>query len=466
MSVVCEPNDNHMNSVSLMIRRLKLLAAIVFVVTAASGCAESTRETASGKGQIRGINSIVTAPDVAFLIEERALASLSFKENSGFNSYDDLSYNFNFDVLLPGDLERTRLATQFIDVVLDTEYTVVLTGTVANPSTIYWEDPVREWSDTETVSEVFFAHLAPSIGELDVYFAAPGTAPVLGQAVGSLTNGTRLPGMDFEQAEYEVILTPKDDPATIIYQSVPLGAGARTRPVIAIFDPDPSVPGNVAVNSIGAGSSSVVHADVNSPPQVRTLHAAFGTANYDGYFDSDFGNVVFPDVGFQELAPYADVTSGSTLFTTTPVGNSGAVIHEEEISIAAHTRHTFVLAGEPGDLLFADLFDDARPLETAPVIRFLNVSVNTEALDIYIEEPGTSLEDVILPEFRGLPSLLSTGFVNAPPGVQEITVTLFADKTPITTPVILDLANLDVVDIAIVDTVDPALVEVLIFDRQ
>jgi hypothetical protein len=50
--------------------------------------------------------------------------------------------------------------------------------------------------------------------------------------------------------------------------------------------------------------------------------------------------------------------------------------------------------------------------------------------------------------------------------MQEITVTLLADKTPIAAPVILDLANLDVVDIAIVDTVDPALVEVLIFDRQ
>ena len=123
---------------SLMIRRLSALAAIVVVVTAASGCAESSRPQATGKGEIRGINSIVTAPDVTFLIEERTLASLSFKDSSGFSSYDDLPYNFNFDVLLPGDLERTRLATQFIDVVLDTQYTVVLTGMVANPSTFFW----------------------------------------------------------------------------------------------------------------------------------------------------------------------------------------------------------------------------------------------------------------------------------------------------------------------------------------
>ena len=450
----------------LMIRRLSALAAIVIAVTAASGCAESTREQATGKGQIRGINAIVTAPDVAFLIEERSLASLGFKGNSGFSSYDDLSYNFNFDVFLPRDLEQTRLATQFIDVVADTLYTVVLTGSVADPSTILWEDPIREWSDTETVSEIFFAHLAPSIGELDVYFAAPGTVPVLGQAVGSLTNGTRLPGMDFEQALYEVILTPKDDPATIVYQSLSFGTNARTRPLVAIFDPDPAVPGNVAVSLISEGSSSVVIPDANSPPQVRTLHAAFGTANFDGYFNSDFSNVIFRDIGFQELSLYADVTSGTPLFTATPVGNSGAVIHEGEILVSAGTRRTIVLAGQPGALLYLALVDSARSLETFPVIRMLNASLNTEVLDIYMVEPGTPVDDVILPRFRGLPSLLDTGFADSPQGMQEITVTLFDDKTPIATPVILDLANGDIFDIVIVDTVDPAIVEVVVFDSQ
>lgn len=450
----------------LIIRRLFALAAIVVVVTAASGCAESTRPKATGKGDIRGINAIVTAPDVTFLIEERGLGNVSFKASSGFSTYDDLPYNFNFDVLLPGDLERTRVATQFIDVVLDTEYTVVLTGTIANPSTFVWEDPIREWSGTETVSEVFFAHLAPSIGELDVYFAAPGTAPVLGQAVGSLTNGNRLPGMDFEAAQYEVILTPKDDPATTIYQSVPFGTTAQNQVTIAVFDPDPSVPGNVAASFIGRGSTSVVLADANSPPQVRTLHAAFGTENFDGYFNSDFSNVIFPDIGFQELSPYADVTSGTPLFTATPVGNSGAVIHENEILVSVGTRRTIVLAGQPGGLLYLALVDSARSLETFPVIRILNASLNTEVLDIYMVEPGTPIDDVIFPLFRGLPSLLDTGFTNSAQGMLELTVTLFGEKTPIATPLLLDLANGDVFDIVIVDSVDPAIVETLVFDAQ
>ena len=322
-----------------MIRRLFALVAILAVVIAVSSCAESTRAVATGKGNIRGINAIVTAPDIGFLIEERGLGNVSFKGTSGFSPFDDLTYNFNFDLLLPGELRATRLATEFIDVLADHEYTVVLTGTIANPSSFFWEDPVREWADTETVFELIFTHVASSIGELDIYFAAPGTVPVLGQSVGSLTSGNRLQGLDFEEGQYELILTPKDDPATMLYQSVPLTASPQTRVTIAIFDQDPSVTGNIAVNFIGEGGASSVLADINFPPQVRTLHAAFATANFDGYFNSDFTNLIYADIAFQELSPYVDVAAVTTPLTLTPVGNSGATIHEGDVIVSAGPSH-------------------------------------------------------------------------------------------------------------------------------
>ena len=450
----------------LIIRRFIALVATLAVVTAVSGCSESTREVATGKSNIRGINAIVTSPDVSFLIEERNLGNVDFKDNSGFNSFDDLSYNFNFDLLLPGVLNATRLTTQFIDVLADHEYTVVLTGTIANPSSIVWEDPVREWSGTETVFEVFFAHLAPSIGELDVYFATTGTVPVLGQAVGSVSNGDRLPALEFEAAQYELILTPKDDPATIIYQSVPLAAAAQTQVVVAVFDPDPSVLGNVGVNFIAHSGGSSVLADVNFPPQVRTLHAAFDTGNFDGYFNSDFANIIYSDISFQELSPYAEVFDAVTLLTLTPVGNIGATIHEGDAVASAGTKRTVVLAGEPGALLFITLQDDARPLETFPIMRIVNASLSTDFLDIYILPLGTSIDDIIIPQLRGLPSLTNTGFNATSTGMLEMTITLVGEKTPIAAPVILDLANGDTLDTVIVDTVNPGTVELIVFDSQ
>ena len=449
---------------TIMIRRLVALVATLLVVIAVTGCAESSRQVATGKGNIRGINAVSTAPEVVFLIEERSLGGVGFKDSRPYRTFDDLSYNFNFDVFLPAELETTRLSTQFIDFQADHEYTVVLTGSIASPSSLFWEDPIREWDDSDTVSEIIFAHLAPSMDELDIYFAAPGTVPVLGQAVGSLTNGNRLPGMDFAVAEFEMIVTPKDDPATIIYQSVPINLAAQTRVLFAIFDGDPTLPGNVGVNFITDAGSSTGLPDVNFPLQARTLHTAFGTENFDGYFASDFTNIIYPDVGFKELSPYAGVIETTTTLTLTPVGNSGATIHEGDIFVQPNTRQTVVLVGAPGDLSFYVLPDNGRPVETTPLTRFLNASFNTEALDVYILEPGTPIDEDVLALIRALPSAVDTGFVELPGGMRELTVTLFGEKTPISAPVILDLANGDVFDVAIVDTVDPNMVEIVVFD--
>jgi len=449
-----------------MIRRLFALVVTIAVVTAAGGCAESAREEATGKGNIRGINSILTSPDVSFLIEERSIGTVGFKQTTGFSQFDDLSYRFNFDIPLPGIVIPTRLTSDLIDVVADHEYTVVLTGTIANPSSLVWDDAVREWEGTETVSEVFFAHLAPSLGEVDVYFALPGTVPTLGQAIGSLVNGERSPLLEFEGAQYELTITAKDDPATILYQSVPINTGSQTRSTFAIFDIDLSLTGNIAVNFISQGGVSSVVGDVNFPPQIRTLHAAFGTENVDGYFDNDFSNLIYPDIGFGELSQYAEVATVTTHLTLTPVGNSGAVVHEGDVVTSAGSRRTIVLGGVPGALGFLALLNDARPLETFPVMRVLNTSLSTEFLDVYSLTPGTPIDDTTIAQIRGLPSLQNSGFAAVPEGMRELTVTLAGEKTPISTPVTIDLSAGDIYDIAIFDTVDPGLVDLVVIDAQ
>ena len=169
---------------------------------------------------------------------------------------------------------------------------MILTGTIANPTSMSWEEEAREWQDSETVSEIIFTHLAPSMGALDIYFAAPGTVPVAGQAVGTIGYGERLPGIDFEELEYEMVLTPRNDPGTIIYTSAPVNLRQQTRVLFAVFDGDPTLPGNVGVNFLDDGGVSTALPDINFPPQIRTLHAAFGTENFDGYLDDDFTNAV------------------------------------------------------------------------------------------------------------------------------------------------------------------------------
>jgi hypothetical protein len=112
------------------------------------------------------------------------------------------------------------------------------------------------------------------------------------------------------------------------------------------------------------------------------------------------------------------------------------------------------------------MLNDGRSVETFPIIRILNASLTTDFLDVYLLPPGTPIEDAIIPQIRGIPSLSDTGFNATSEGMLELTITLTGEKTPIAAPVILDMANGDTVDTIIVDTVNPGMVELAIVDFQ
>ena len=150
-----------------------------------------------------------------------------------------------------------------LDVIADNEHTFVLTGSVTAPDVTIWERPQRVWDGTETVFEAAIAHLSPALGNIDVYFATTGTTPVLGEERAKLSFGERMPEIDLENGEYEFIITARDDPATILYQSAPVTYVARISYTLAIFDADASITGNIAVRSISTLGLSSELPDVN-----------------------------------------------------------------------------------------------------------------------------------------------------------------------------------------------------------
>jgi len=451
------------------LRRQATIAIAILASVLASGCAESTRPQANGKGWVRGINSIVTSPELVFRIEERAMGNVNFRAAAGFTEWDGLNYDFNWDLLLPGLQGDVRLATQNIDVADGIEYTMVLTGTLENPSTQMWEVPIRGWDGTETVFDVDFIHLSPLLGQVDVYFVPEGTTPILGTEIGSLSNGERLPYIERPAGDYELILTAPGDPSTVIFQSRPFTRAPVERVSVMLFDTDPSITAQVGVNIFFSGGAAQTLSDINSPPIVRTLHTAFGTENFNGYFDDDFSNVIFPNVGFGELSGYADLTETVTPLTMTAVGDTNDVIHEVDVQFIGNTKRTLVLFGEPDGLLEGDLFTrpllhDGRPLETFPVVRITSFSSNNDIVDVYEVDPGTVLDETVFPKFGGLVLALTTGFFDTDEGMREFVITERGEKDPISVPVVLDLANGDVVDMVILDTINPSMVELRIFD--
>jgi len=436
----------------------------MLAVALLAGCAESSRPVATGKGKVRGINAVVTSPELIFRNEERALGNVNYRSISGFDEWDDLSYNFNFDIILPGASASERIATQFIDVQADFEYSIVLTGSLANPILISWEAEEREWDGTETVFEVDFVHVSPLLGQVDVYFAPEGTVPVVGNEVGTLSDGERIPYVELAEGDYELIVTAPGDPSTIIFQSSGLQRLPAERVTFMLFDPDPSIVSPIGVNIIFDGGAAQGLTDVNSLPQLRLTHVSFGAGNIDGYFNNDFGTKIFDNVAFDQSSPYVEFSETTLPVDITPTGDPTTVLVEGDIQRINNSRRSMIFWGQPGAHGLRLLQHDARPVEVFPVARITNLAAVVGTVDIYIVEPGTVLDETVFPTFGGAIPGISTEFFPVTEGMNEYVLTLPGDKTPIATPVTFDQASGEVLDLIIVDTADPAVAEITVFD--
>lgn len=435
---------------------------LTLVSAALFGCTETRFEEATGKGQIRGINGIVDSADVVFLIEESPLGQLAYKNATGQQEFDNLTYNFNFDLPIPLQDDQ-RLSTRFVDVVEDIDYTFVLAGTVANPQTLLWERPARIWEGSETVIEVRFGHVNNTIGEIDVYLAAPGTVPVLGNAMGSLDFGSLIPDVELASGNYEIVLTARDDPSTVLFTSGQLTLAPATSYTIVVFDADPSITGPISVRLVQLSGNSFELPDINFPPTAQFINAAFGSGNIDIAADGDFTNLLVSDLPFGTVSADVDVAEGAASYAYTPAGNT-MPLFEEDVALLRGTRSMFVVLGEVGDVDAIQLPSQRRGVSSVAQFRLTNASFNGQRIDLYFTEPGGTIDDRP-PNILGLPFGEATAVGPQLAQEFEVTVTRNTEKTPLAGPTPLTLSLNNVVEIVVLDTADPNVVDLLIFDN-
>lgn len=439
------------------------LLALMLLGVFLAGCTESQRPTATGEGTIRGVHAMPTAPGVIFLIEERALGTVSYKGSTGAETFDDLTYDFNFDVRLPGDAESRRLATQSLTVVPDTDYVFALTGSLDDPSIVLWETPERMWNGDETVLEISAGHLAPSVGDLDVYLAAPGTAPVAGDARGTLSFGDKLEPFEVEAGDYVLTLTTAGDPSDVLFRSTTHGLTERTSITYTVQDADPSITSTVSVQRASRNGSTSNVADARFPATRRFFHAAHGVTNVDVVADEDFNAPLVANLAFGTLSNDVAVPAGETNFSFTQAGNPGSIVHEEEQTVTRNTRSTTFLAGGGSELELVTLADNRRPIADLAKLRMTFISQNQEQVDLWLLEAGTDIADTS-PNFPNVDTGDNSGYLQLAGGNYELTVTFGDEETVAVGPVPIDLANGDVVELVIIDTADPNVLDVVVYD--
>ncbi len=439
----------------------QILTLLAAAITIAACTTESNFPEATGKGTVRAINAIEGSPPVVFLIEERTLGSVDYKGSTTPQSYDDLSYRFNFEVLYPEEGQRRRVASRDVQVVANRDTTFVLTGDIARPTVTQIDSDIRDWGDSDTSFEARFMHLAPSLGAIDIYLAADGVPPAAGEEVASLSNGETQPFAEFATGEYFVTITTAGDPADILYESTIGIFGGQTSWTISVFDGDENDLHPIVVRGFPASGATLPFAERNTRPQVRFVQASIDLPLADIYEDEMLTVLLHEDQAFGDVTAYEELDAGTKRISYTPANDTGSTLFASDFVAAGGVRADFFAVGQSGSHAGLALLPDRRALSTEARLMFIQASVNQEFVDVYVVPEGVSIDD----EF---PDRLALGFSTSSPllgfraGNYDIYVTPFGEKTILDGPFPVSIALGDVVEVMILDRVDPAMVELRI----
>ncbi|MDH3614487.1 MAG: DUF4397 domain-containing protein [Gammaproteobacteria bacterium] len=458
------------------------LAVCVALVSLGACSNESALPVAKGEASVRAINAIPASPAFSFLIEERFIGAVEYKSSSNPSRYDDLDYTFNFDVVLAGGLVRTRVASEFLDVEADKDYTFIISGSIAAPVITLWEGDERTWDGAETVFEARFGHTAASVGNIDVYFADAAIPPALGSEQGTLAFGEFIPAAEFEAGDYVLTITSTGDPADVLFKSDSITLEERAVVMINVFDSDANDLSPLAVrlfNTVNGGTAAL--ADVNFPPTARFFHASLDYDTVDIYIDDPLTTPLVADHAFRDVTNDLEVPAGALPLTYTTAGNIGSILIDTDRIATAGTRiHYYVVENSAGVDVLVDHFPDRRSVETLVKISIINTAAIGTAVDIYVVPPGTGIDDVT-PLLGGVPvgldpvnftlvevdfedeSIIFNGnqFRDLAAGI-EVYVTPLGEKTLLAGPVPLDVALGDVLEAIIYETIDPTVVDLVI----
>lgn len=417
----------------------------------------------TGKGAVRMINAIPGSPQVSFLIEERLLDEVPYKDSSSPATYDDFSYVFNFEIRYPGEFTPARVASVPLTVEADRDHIFLLTGDINAPTVTVWNGNVREWSPTDTVFEARFSHAIASLSdtEIDIYFDAPGTAPGTNPPVATLSYGEIADPAEFEEGAYVITVTDAGDLNTVHFSSAETSLLPRFAHVITVFDGDGNDTAPFAVQTMTSVGNPLTFTDSRFPPQTRFIHAAYTLETVDVYDDELLTSLFASGVAFQGATSFLDTTSDLRTYYFTPAGSQATVLFELENTAQPPGTYRYIyLIGDTDSWLGRQIVPDITSSSLSAKVSIYHAAINFPTFDIYIKDRDEPLVEDDVPV-----TFAAGGFLNSSIRLAEGSFDMYLTerdtKTEIAAPYPIDVVLGDIVELFVVDTVDPAVVEIL-----
>jgi hypothetical protein len=423
---------------------------------------DSSLPTPTGKGAVRAINAISGSPEVGFLIEERTLDGVRYKNSSSPAEYDDFSYNFNFEIAYPGDTSFTRVATQELKVDADRDHIMVLTGDITAPTILVWNGDIRSFADTDTVLEARFSHAHPTLGSIDVYFDPPGTAPGTNPPAATLAFGEITAPADFAEGPYVMTIFAQGDLLTPLFTSRESNLLPRFAHVFTVYEGDANDTAPVFVRSMTSIGNPLALADADYPPQVRFIHGASTLEPVDIYEDDQLTNLVVSGLDFKGTSAWIDTAVEAKTYYFTPANSTATILFEQPILAPAPGSFAQIYAiGDTDAWSAVGVVPNLGPTSTSAKIRMFHAALNHGSFDAYIKDRDEPLLEDDTPTLLNTAYGFATPIINIPAGNVDLYVTVRGEKTVIAGPYQIDATLGSNIELLLVDTVDPLTAELV-----
>jgi hypothetical protein len=445
-------------------KRILLLLACLGALSLTACTSDSALPDPTGEGAIRAINAIKGSPEIRFLIEERTLQGLTYKDASTPSLFDDFEYNFNFEILFPGDTETTRVATVLHKVEANREHTFVLTGDIQNPTITLWNADLREWTETDTVFEVRVAHLLESRAaeSVDIYIDEAVTPAVVANRVATVAYGEVSTVQDLAEGEYIITITAANDVNTVLFTSSASVFAARTSQLAVAFDGDANDTSSIVVTVVSAGGGERRLVDASASPTVRFINASYPLSTVDIYDDDVLTNRIVAGLAHGDASARIDVSGDLETYYFTPADSTATILFEGGYDAFSGVHANVIMVGAVDEWLLVAYQPDNAAVDLYAKLRVAQTSLDNDTLNVYLLTAGETITDESVPLLNSLTTPGLSGTLNTLAGSYDIFLTAPDDQTPIAGPFRLDPANGDAIDLFILDTADPAVPELLV----